>query len=991
MTSWFDDLRAPVRPSAVQALDDPGPGTGSSPIGATVATDARGILLSGIWQFRWAPRADAVSGAWHRMVVPASFVMPGVDAYAVAEHGAPAYTNINYPFPIDPPFAPDDNPVGEYRLEFMVDSPPASAELRFGGIEGAGEVRLNGVLLGTTRASRLPSAFDASGLVAEQNELVVRVHHFSAASYLEDQDAWWAPGIIRDVHLVERPAGAVRDVRVSAEWSTEGGASLRVEVATDAESVTAELVEFGVEVPVGERVAMPAAQPWSAESPALYTLRVSTPGETVDTRIGFRSIEIVDGVFTVNGAAVKFRGVNRHEHHPLFGRAVPRETVEAELILMKRANVNAIRTSHYPPDPYLLDLADRMGFWVIDECDFETHGFGEVAWRGNPTDDPAWEPALRDRAARMVERDKNHPSIVLWSLGNEAGVGRNLAAMAEEMRRRDGSRPLHYEGDQASEHVDVWSRMYASADDVAAIAVHEEPALDDPILDARRRAMPFVQCEYAHAMGNGPGGLTEYQDLFDAHPRLMGGFIWEWLEHGIHVETPHGTVTRYGGDFGEAVHDRNDVIDGLVAADRTPRPQLADLAAVFAPVAVEVDAETVRLRSRLDHVDTSHLALRWRADGPSGLIANGPIHSDPVPARGVARVELPPEARELADRRDAVLTVEVVLAADADWAPAGWVVSSAAFDAGRPDAAAPPLARLDAAERVRAAGTRRAFGLDDLVIGADGAPVALGPVALHGWALSLARVPTDNDRHSGWEELGLPSYAERWTRLGLFDLRSRLVGVQRSVDRVVIDTVVGGPSMDSRVACRWEWTEDAGGLTLSLAVEPQGSWPDWSSHWGRVGVSFALDGFGRSLEWFGPGPGQAYPDTGQAGLLGWHRADVEALPERHVRPQESGARTATWGRLSGAGAPALEFALATDSTIPAPTAITARPWPEAELMRARHDDELESDGRTHVVLDLVRAGVGTARCGPGVLPAYRLPAQTVTGGIRFWITDMEES
>ncbi len=532
-------------------------------------------------------------------------------------------------------------------------------------MEGAADVWLNGILLGSTRGSRLPTSFDVSGLVARENLLAVRVHQYSAASYLEDQDEWWLPGIVRAVTLRERPDGGVDDVRVVADWSAAAGATLRVDVATGsaAGDVRVEVVELGIDVPVGESVPIAGARPWSAEDPVLYTLRVRTPGETVHTAIGFRTVAIVDGVFTVNGAPVQLRGVNRHEHHPRWGRHVPPEVVEEELALMKRSNVNAIRTSHYPPDPFMLELADRLGFWVIDECDVETHGFGEVGWRDNPTDDPLWEPALRDRAARMVERDKNHPCVIMWSLGNEAGEGVNLAAMADEMRRRDATRPLHYEGDQSSADVDVWSRMYAHPDEVAEIGAGTEPALADPALDARRRAMPFVLCEYAHAMGTGPGGLTEYQELFDAHPRLMGGFIWEWLEHGIHLDTPSGVVTRYGGDFGEPLHDGNDVIDGLIAADRTPRAQLADLAAVFAPVVLSVVGDELRVRSRLDHTDTSAYALRWRVETAEGVVAEGGLGMPLVGPRGSAAVGLPAEAVAAAGRIGAVLTVDAVLTA----------------------------------------------------------------------------------------------------------------------------------------------------------------------------------------------------------------------------------------------------------------------------------------------------------------------------------------
>jgi beta-galactosidase len=965
-------MTAISRPTAPHPLDDPRPAPGALPPVATFSTDAREVVLDGDWRFRFSATPDVPEpsdpalddSGWTTIPVPASFVMPGL---VEGEHGAPAYTNVRYPFPVDPPFPPDDNPVGDYRLRFALDDPPQRAHLTFGGIEGAGDVWLAGVLLGSTRGSRLPTTFDVSGLLTADNVLAVRVHTFSAASYLEDQDEWWAPGIIRSVVVRERPDGAIDDVHVTADW-LEGVATLRVEVDTGATDVSAELVELGMAVPLGETVTVPGVTPWSAEEPTLVTLRVRTPGETVETRVGFRTVRIHDGVFEVNGSPVKLRGVNRHEHHPRLGRHVPRDMVEAELALMKRANVNAIRTSHYPPDPVLLDLADELGFWVIDECDLETHGFGDVGWRRNPTDDPAWESAIRDRAARMVERDRNHPSIVMWSLGNEAGVGRNLAAMADEIRERDASRPLHYEGDQSSAHVDVWSRMYAHPDEVEVIARGEEPPLDDTDLDARRRAMPFVLCEYAHAMGTGPGGLTEYQDLFDAHPRLMGGFVWEWLEHGIHVDSPEGgVVTRYGGDFGESVHDGNFVIDGFVAADRAPRPQLADLAAVFAPLALRLDGDVLHVRSRLDHADSSRFRLAWRMQGPDGVHESGRLDLPTLPPRGTAVLDLPTRPAH-----GEVLVVEAVLASDEPWASAGWVVAR--------------VAAAHDGSIVRRGGRRRPLALADLDLDpVTGAVLSLGILALEDWRLVLARVPTDNDLHRGWDEPSAPSYAERWQILGLHDLRSRLVSLDRADDRVVVETRVGGPAGDALVGCRWTWSAHPDGLALEVEVDPQGTWPRWSSHWARVGIAFALPGTDRTLDWFGLGPGPAYPDTGQAAVAGWYSLPVAKLPERTVRPQESGARGGVhWARVTGGAGPALEM-LPRD-----PVAITARPWSAAELAAATHDDALRGDGRTHVVIDLARAGIGTAACGPGVLPPYRLRAQRVTGSLLFSLTDPEE-
>ena len=969
-----------ARPLAPMDLSDPGPPRGTVPTVASWRTDAREWTLDGDWSFRWFPAADDadphptdVDPTWGVMPVPASFVMPHLDAVHDQPHGGPVYTNKWYPFPVDPPHAPDRNPVGEYRRRFGVDDVPAGAELRFGGIEGAADVWLNGVLLGSTRGSRLPMAFDVSGLLAAENVVVVRVHHFSAATYLEDQDAWWAPGIVRSVIVRERPAGGVHDVRVAADWSASG-AVLRVDAQTrDGAAARAEIVELDADIPVGAPTPVPRAAAWSAEHPVLYTLRVWTDTESVTMRIGFRTIDIVDGVFRVNGAPIQLRGVNRHEHHPRWGRHVPAETVREELLLMKRHNVNAIRTSHYPPDPLMLDLADELGFWVMDECDFETHGFGEVGWRGNPTDDPMWEAALRDRAARMVERDKNHPCIVMFSLGNEAGEGRNLAAMAEEIRVRRPGVPLHYEGDQASADVDVWSRMYAHPDEVELIGRRAEPPLTDAALDARRRAMPFVLCEYAHAMGTGPGGLTEYQELFDAHPRIMGGFVWEWLEHGIHVATADGVVTRYGGDFGEPLHDGNDIIDGLIAADRTPRAQLADLAAVFAPVRIDVGDDAVWIHSRRDHTDTSDLAWRWRLDGPGGHIDEGALAVPAVGPRGRVSVALP-EGMRTASSREAVLTIEAVTAADAPWAERGHVVARAART---------PAHDLGALTRAQRRPAAPAASLDDLVLDArTGAVTALGGVAVADWRLVLDRVPTDNDRHAGWDELTDPPAAERWRQLQLHDLHTRLVALERSAGAVVVRTRHTGPSTDAHVDVVWSWTERAGGLALALDVAPGGTWPDWTSHWARVGVGFSLAGAAASVSWAGRGPGPAYPDTGQAATAGWFTRSLEGLQERTVRPQESGARAARWVRLEGD--PGLEIGLRSGDDAVSEPAVTVRPWSEAALRRAAHDDELVADGRTHVVCDLVRSGVGTARCGPGVLPAYRLPARRVSGELIFW-------
>lgn len=972
-------MTASARPTRPLSLADPGPGIGLRAGGATVRTSATTLTLDGEWRFAWAPSEasappdpgaeDDRDAAWGTIAVPASFVMPALDGTVGGPHGLPAYTNVRYPFPVDPPHPPSANPVGDYRLRFAHDDSFTRASLTFAGIEGAADVWLNGTLLGSTRGSRLPAEFDVTGLLRPRNLLAVRVHQYSAASYLEDQDEWWAPGIIRSVTVRERPENGIDDVRVRARW--DGSASIRVDVASGGD-VAVSLPHLAITVNAGETVHVPGARPWSAEDPMLYTLRVATASETVELEIGFRTVAIEEGVLTVNGAPIKLRGVNRHEHHPRFGRHVPPEVVELELGLMKRAHVNAIRTSHYPPDPYMLDLADRMGFWVIDECDLETHGFGAVEWRGNPVDDARFEDAIVDRATRMVLRDANRPSIIMWSLGNEAGTGGNLAKMATAIRALDDTRPLHYEGDQECRDVDVWSQMYAHQDAVDVIGKREEPALDDAAADARRRAMPYVLCEYAHAMGTGPGGLREYVDVMHRHPRIMGGFVWEWIEHGIEGTIDGAHATLYGGDFGEPVHDGNFVIDGLVAADRTPRAQLHDLAGAYAPIVMKAGEGQLVVSSRFDTTNTDGVSYLWSVEGATGIVAAGAIDVPVLTPHGSATVALPHALLDPARAPGHVVTVIAVRDAPTPWTPAGFVLGVAQEDS-LADAAAFSLAESHS--------STQALTLADLDLDpATGQVHALGGVPVENWRIELWRAPTDNDNGRGWDEPELPAAAERWDAMGLDRLVVRVLETEDTVTSRRVVTRVGAAATDAAVECTWRWSEGADGLTLDLSVTPVGGWPaEWSSHWARVAISFAFAASECTVRWCGLGPGPAYPDTGTAARLGWWSGGVGELMERTVRPQEAGRRgQVRWLRLEGTqNTPGL------DIESDRPMGFTVLPWSTEHVAATTHDALLVDDGLTHVVLDLATSGVGTGACGPGVLAPYRLPAHEVRGSFRF--------
>jgi beta-galactosidase len=925
-------------------------------------SDAPARSPSGDWRFRLSPRADAPvdfsaagfdDSSWSTLPVPSHWQLHG--------HGAPAYTNVRYPFPVDPPHVPDENPTGDYRTGFEV---PASwrdgrVVLRFEGVDSCAMVWVNGHRVGVTSGSRLPSEFDITDALdwSAGNVLAVRVHQWSSGSYLEDQDMWWLSGIFREVTLLSRPHGSIGDHVVLADYdAATGGGSLLVRADVPARLRVAEL---DIDCPAGQTVRLAAVRPWSAECPNLYDGVLDSGGERVALRIGFRRVEIVDGVLRVNGRRVLLRGVNRHEFDPDHGRAIGEDTMRRDVLLMKRHNLNAVRTSHYPPHPRFLELCDEYGLYVVDECDLETHGFLQPrpdgrAVEDNPADDPRWRGELVARMRRMVERDKNHPSIVMWSLGNECGTGRNLAAMAREARRLDPDRPLHYEGDWSCPDVDVYSRMYASHAEVERIGQRREDPLDDPVLDARRRAMPFILCEYAHAMGNGPGGLTEYQELFDRYPRCQGGFVWEWIDHGLRVGAGPGEYFAYGGDFGEPLHDGNFVADGLLFPDRTPSPGLLEYKKVVEPVRITGEDGGLRVDNRYEVRGLSHLEFRWSYQAEGTVIASGVLAVPEVGPGDSTVVALP---RLPVATGECWLTVAAVLAADEPWAGAGHEVG---WGQVRIREAAPPVRRRGGPSSAPVRdGDHVAFGAGrfDPV---DGRLVRLGGLELDGPRLDVWRAPIDNDRSFVSE-----SNEVAWRAAGLDRMRHRVDGVEVGTDLVVRARVApAGSRLGLRVVYRWAALD--GCLRLTVDVTPEG---EWTVPLPRLGLRLTAPARLERVEWFGLGPGEAYADIRRAARVGRYSATVDELQTPYVYPQENGARAdVRWLTVTDAGGHGLR--VEGEPTID----VCARRWSTEELARACHPVDLVPGDRVFINLDHAQNGVGTASCGPGVLPRYQLHA-----------------
>ncbi|WP_318200644.1 glycoside hydrolase family 2 TIM barrel-domain containing protein [Streptomyces sp. SCL15-4] len=934
--------------TTTEYVEDVSPGSGALPPRAWYASsNAPSLSLDGTWRFRLSDTAGAEDDSfaedgydareWAEISVPGHWVLQG--------HGSPVYTNHLYPFPVDPPRVPTENPTGDHLRVFDLPGDwPADggAVLRFDGVESCARIWLNGTDLGEFKGSRLPHEFAVGHLLRPAgNVLAVRVHQWSAGSYLEDQDQWWLPGIFRGVTLLHRPAGCVLDFFVHASYDhTAGAGTLRVDSDVDGRVTVPEL---GIDVPTGEPVTVPV-EPWSAETPRLYAGVLATEGERVPLRIGFRTVRVAGGLLEVNGKAVLFKGVNRHEWHPEKGRALDLATMREDVLLMKRHNVNAVRTAHYPPHPAFLDLCDELGLWVIDECDLETHGFTEQGWRDNPVDDDRWTPALLDRAARMVERDKNHPSVVVWSLGNEAGTGRGLTAMAEWIRHRDASRPLHYEGDVNCRDTDVYSRMYADHAEVERIG----RGLDGGPL--RRRELPFILCEYAHAMGNGPGGLADYQRLFEAHDRLQGGFVWEWIDHGI----AHPALGyAYGGDFGEELHDGNFVCDGLLFPDRRPSPGLIEYKKVIEPVAVTGGGTdgTVRITNKYDFADLSALSFSWSYEVEGEPVDSGTLSVPALAPGGSAEVQLP-SVPAGAPSGEAVWTVRARLADGTAWAPAGHVVAWGQVPAAR--------RRVPSV----AASARPVPGDGEITLGPavfdarTGALRAIGEVPVTGLRLDVWRATTDNDDGAAWQSD--PRYGPLWRKLGLHRMRHRLDAVEAGEDALTVRTRVAPAGRDLGLATVYRWTSDGDRLRLTVSAVPEG---DWTVPLPRLGIRFGLRAADR-VRWYGGGPGEAYPDTRAAALTGRWEAAVDDLQTPYVRPQENGARIdVRWAELGGLridGDPVFQ--------------LTARRWTTEQLDAAAHRTDLVPGDTVWVNLDHGQHGIGSQSCGPAPLPRYHLRA-----------------
>lgn len=980
---------------------------------------ARVLSLDGTWTFKVVDRVEATpvdfpavdldTADWGTIQVPGNWTMQG--------YGQPHYTNVRMPFsPCVPPTVPDANPTGLYRTTFHI---PAGWKgkrvvLHFGGVETCFSVWVNGTAIGLGKDARIPSEFDITGaLRSGENTLAVQVIKWADSTYLEDQDHWRQAGIHRSVLLYATEPAYLRDVFARGGFDhVTGSGSLTVTVRGGAIpaggwSVRAQLHDAAGkpllktpltgelphdvyshtrkrEATVDLNASLAKVAPWSAEVPTLYTLVVSlldAKGREVEatrTRVGFRSVVVANRELRVNGTLVYIRGVNRHEHHDRTGKAVDRATMLKDIAVMKQFNINAVRCSHYPPDPHFLDLCDEHGLYVIDETDIETHHHYNTL-----NDEPRFALAFLDRAMRMVLRDRNHASIIGWSLGNESGYGPNHDAMAGWIRHADPSRILHYEGAICRANSD-WDKGHLATDLVCPMY----PSIADLVQWATTTTdhRPLIMCEYAHAMGNSCGNLKEYWEAIESHHGLQGGFIWEFIDHGLIKTTADGReYWAYGGDFGDTPNDTNFCCDGLVWPDRTPHSSLYECKKLFQPIRVTAAAlanRQVMIENRYDVLDTSHLRAQWELLVDGDVVQTGTVPTLNLTPGARRLVTIPYTLPALERGQEAHLTLRFV---DTRALPLLGNDHEVAWDQVALPVSAwttAPVRIAATEEALRVTKTRSGWDIGNgrvaVQVQADSGRITMWSVdgeqrLLAGPRTTLWRGPLDNDGIRAWDMVRNPE----WNRKPLHKwMNADLDAVQHRCEKL---SVKAGADGAVTVTTRHRlWGADAKAPVMeerTLTIAPDGSLafvhaydvhaklPDLP----RLGVELELPDAMEGLEWFGRGPQETYCDRLTSAWVARFRSTVREQYVPYIMPQEHGNKTEL--RWLACRAPGGTGVLAVAEGL---CEGKATRYADAQLTTARHTTDLVAADRVHVYLDVRQRGVGGASCGPDTLEQYRV-------------------
>lgn len=992
-------------------------------------------MLNGIWKFHYAENDQKTLGEfykkqynateWDDIKVPSCWEMKG--------YGTPIYTNVVYPFPVNPPYIERENPVGSYIKEFSIPEGWTKQDviLHFGGVSSAFYLWVNGEYVGYSQGSRLPAEFDISSfLKAGKNKLAVKVYRWCDGSYLEDQDHWRMSGIHREVFLMARPKVRIEDFAVRTRLDQNYQHALfqvRPEITNqhqkdlnnwmlkaqlfdaNGKSVLSQPMEISVNRIINEwypqrdnvyfgimeqKVQNPVK--WTAETPYLYTMVLTLKDsegkviEAVSSKVGFREVENKNGMLLVNGKAVKLKGVNRHDHNQKNGKTVSRANMKKDVELLKQFNFNAVRTSHYPNDPYFYELCDRYGIYVIDEANIETHGLG-----GYFSNQQEWNYSFMDRVIRMVERDKNYPSIIYWSLGNESGCGPNHAAAAGWVKDFDPTRLMHYEGAQGDhEHpafvkpgsnkkvaymanptdpayVDVISRMYPTPQELEGLA--NSPYIKRPIM----------MCEYAHAMGNSVGDLQAYWDLVYEYPNLIGGFIWDWMDQGILQTDVNGRqYWAYGGDFGDKPNDSNFCINGIVAPDQTPKPALWECKKVFQPVqttAFDLENYEFTIFNRHHFTNLSQYNLHWKIMADGKTIQDGELSAPECLPGNSVNIKLPVQKVNNKPGKEYVLEINYLLKETKLWADKGYEVAWDQFI----------LPGSIATDTVKNKGKISIQEEEDICkIAGDGFQLqfnksegSLSSCKVNGEEIltqklrpNFWRVPTDNDKGSKWMTKEVFAWKEAAKKMELIKW-----DIEHKDKKILLVGKYKIPVDSSVLELKYE-ISPKGKLKVDMQIQKKNN-TTWLP---RFGMQCAISKDYSTLRFYGKGPHESYWDRKTGARLGFYSMKSSEIAYDYVRPQENGNRSdVRWLEITNKkhalriqGSPSFDFSV----------------WPYSmgNLENASHINELDKADAYIVNIDFKQFGLGGDDSWSSIAtahPEYRLSESTYRLTYEMQITD----
>ncbi|MGN0687868.1 MAG: glycoside hydrolase family 2 TIM barrel-domain containing protein [Oscillospiraceae bacterium] len=946
-------------------------------------------LLNGEWGFRYYSSIIDIEDDFaslpcdNKIRVPSNWQLHGYDK--------PQYTNICYPIPYDPPYVPDDIPVGVYSRSYTYKPDGLDRILVFEGADSCIYLYINGEFVGYSQVSHSTSEFDITPYLSEgENSITAAVLKWCDGTYLEDQDKFRLSGIFRDVYVLSRPEKRLENYIIKTEladdfgsaklYFTPFGSSAQAELSNAAGNVIAKLSAKDGETVFAE---IESPELWSAEKPYLYKLTISSAGELIGEKVGFRKISADNGVVKINGKPVKFKGVNRHDSYPDTGYYASIEQMKKDIVLMKQHNINAVRTSHYPNSPLFYSLCDEYGLYVIDEADLESHGcvnvYNDLKWSWENgyngiallASDERFRKAITDRAESLVRRDINRPCVVFWSLGNESGYGTNMLAAGELVKQLDDTRLLHYESthkldDTSDKILDVVSEMYTSPEDM------------QKFLENKDETRPFILCEYCHAMGNGPGDLEDYHNVFYSNERFCGGFVWEWSDHACILGTTEDGRIKYGygGDFGERHNDGNFCMDALTYPDRKPHTGLLELKQVYRPVRAAKGAEKggFILESTLEFENAAHLInCRYEITDEFGILSEGSVSFD-LPPRAKQEISIPEAAESHA--HDTYIRFIFTAKNDTLYCEKGYEIcfdqlmickGESSITQHKPEA---EITLSDSPFFVEVITDKAAYRFNKRLSAFDFITIGGRNILDRPLMFNFFRAPVDNDVMK-WD----------WYNAHLNDFTPRNYGVSAELTEnaaVITLRQSFGWSIHQPIAYMdVRYTISENGLDIECSAE----FSNKVAFLPRFGIRMFLPKAFDRIRYYGYGPCESYIDKHQASYMGGFSANISDMHEDYIRPQENGSHYGCKRMSISDGTTQICF------TAPTPFSFNASEYTQEELAEKRHNFELKKCESNVICVDGAMAGVGSNACGPALAEKYRLPLPTVSMKLHIGICD----